>query len=192
MSGRFWQFQQLTDSLKGQSAIDCIPLPSAESPAKIFIGGIAAFHQVPSALEQSGVTHILSVLDFDVPSAAAQLSKYEHLQIDVTDEPESNLLKTIPRTNAFIEGALRAEGTVFVHCAMGVSRSAAIVAAYLMWKYGESRDDTLNSMRKGRSIIRPNEGFMGQLEVWEAMVKKSRGWDAQLYESWKERRRVKL
>ena len=40
---------------------------------------------------------------------------FKHLQIDVDDEDEENLLEFFPTTNRFIEDALQAGGTVLVH-----------------------------------------------------------------------------
>ncbi|KAJ4407808.1 tyrosine protein phosphatase yvh1 [Gnomoniopsis sp. IMI 355080] len=79
-------------------------------------------------------------------------------------------------------------GVVFVHCAMGKSRSVTAVVAYLLWKYPQRygltpsnsvRPDqetaqaavqaALDWVRKTRSIAEPNPGFMKQLEMWVMM-----------------------
>ncbi|EZF22860.1 hypothetical protein H112_04352 [Trichophyton rubrum D6] len=44
--------------------------------------------------------------------------------------------------------------------------SVVLVHSYLMRKYGKSRDAVLAEV-KGKRKIRPNPGFMDQLEVWE-------------------------
>lgn len=53
-------------------------------------------------------------------------------------------------------------GKVVVHCYQGVSRSATIVAAFLMLKRGMSAEEALKTLRKKREIF-PNEGFLNQL-----------------------------
>lgn len=62
-------------------------------------------------------------------------------------------------------------GAVFVHCAMGVSRSATVVCAYLMWKFGKDRDTALEWLREGRERCFPNFGFWEQLKIYESVLK---------------------
>lgn len=53
-------------------------------------------------------------------------------------------------------------GKVFVHCAMGVSRSGALVLAYLMICHGLSLAEAIIAVRLNRDIG-PNSGFLEQL-----------------------------
>lgn len=57
---------------------------------------------------------------------------------------------------------------VVVHCLAGISRSATVVAAYLMKKYHQSLKDVLCFMKNVRPVVSPNPGFLQQLKVWEA------------------------
>ncbi|KAK0649606.1 protein-tyrosine phosphatase-like protein [Cercophora newfieldiana] len=70
-------------------------------------------------------------------------------------------------------------GAVFVHCAMGKSRSVSAIIAWLLWKhphrFGRSNPTTtprqavanaLKWVRDSRPIAEPNDGFMSQLEMW--------------------------
>lgn len=47
----------------------------------------------------------------------------------------------------------------------GNSRSAAVVAGYLMWKRGFSYLESIEYIRSKRGFIDPNLGFVGQLMV---------------------------
>ena len=60
---------------------------------------------------------------------------------------------------------------ILIHCAEGISRSATILASYLMFVYKWSLDETLTLIRKHRPIISPNEGFMQYLKAWESEIK---------------------
>jgi dual specificity phosphatase 12 len=78
-------------------------------------------------------------------------------------------------------------GAVYVHCAMGKSRSVSIIVAYLLWKYpgrfGRSAASSANPkpdkararaaveaavkwVKNTREIAEPNRGFIRQLEMW--------------------------
>ncbi|CZT21948.1 uncharacterized protein RCC_07816 [Ramularia collo-cygni] len=162
---RFWEFAQLSDSFKGMSWFDRVPKMSE----KLYIGGLSALYKEPDPLKDGGVTHVLSALDFDVRDSK-QLKDYQHLTISVDDDPNEDLLSHFPQTNAFIDAGLQNGGGVFVHCAMGVSRSATFVCAYLMWKHKISSESALKWLREGRKRATPNAGFMEQLAVYDAML----------------------
>ena len=50
----------------------------------------------------------------------------------------------------------------------GISRSATIVIAYLMWKEKKSFKQVLNLV-KDKRVVRPNRGFFRQLQLFELM-----------------------
>jgi hypothetical protein len=60
---------------------------------------------------------------------------------------------------------------VYVHCRNGVSRSALVLAAYLMWREGWPRDRAIAYLRERREIVRPHSAFMKLLIEWERAVK---------------------
>lgn len=65
----------------------------------------------------------------------------------------------------------RAQGTrVLVHCKMGVSRSAATVIAYAMKQYGWSLEQALRHVQELRPIVRPNPGFLRQLQTYQGIL----------------------
>lgn len=61
-----------------------------------------------------------------------------------------------------------AGGAVLVHCAQGVSRSATLVAGYLMWRERLGCDAAVAVVRATRPIADPNDGFVLQLREFEA------------------------
>jgi dual specificity phosphatase 12 len=52
------------------------------------------------------------------------------MRISVEDVDYADLLIHLPSAIRFIDKALREHGIVLVHCVQGLSRSAAVVAAY--------------------------------------------------------------
>lgn len=57
---------------------------------------------------------------------------------------------------------------VLVHCQMGVSRSASVLAAFLMSRFQKNADEVLDHMTQRRSCVDVNPGFYEQLKSWEA------------------------
>lgn len=55
---------------------------------------------------------------------------------------------------------------VLVHCRKGISRSATIVAAYLMYKKRKPHGEVVDLIRRSRPKIKPNRSFQGQLQLW--------------------------
>ncbi|CAN8102687.1 unnamed protein product [Discula destructiva] len=55
---------------------------------------------------------------------------------------------------------------VLVHCRMGISRSACIAAAYIMYKNGQDFETTWEALRRSRPKVHPNSTFRRQLQVW--------------------------
>ncbi|KAI0994814.1 hypothetical protein K3495_g13368 [Podosphaera aphanis] len=139
----------------------------------IYIGGIHTLKH-RKTLDEVGITHIVSVLKYDFKNFKNE-GKYEHLRIEVNDMEDVNLLEEFENSGAWIEAALKdgkdgRPGSVFVHCAMGISRSVTIVLAYLLRKNPElSVADALALVRQSRPKAHPNDGFMSQLELYKAM-----------------------
>jgi dual specificity phosphatase 12 len=77
-------------------------------------------------------------------------------------------LGCIPAANIFIEAGLDEGGGVLVHCAGGRSRSAAIIAAFLMSTHNMSFDEALAECVKARDLVNVNPGFQIQLHAYGA------------------------
>lgn len=69
-----------------------------------------------------------------------------------------------------IETARNANGKILVHCKAGVSRSVTVTVAYIMTTYKWSLKQTWMHVRKARSVIHPNRGFLHQLVQYEKLL----------------------
>ena len=49
----------------------------------------------------------------------------------------------------------------------GVSRSAAVVIAYLIYTHNMSYDSAFDLVKRKRACIKPNSGFVRALQDWE-------------------------
>ncbi|XVF56311.1 hypothetical protein PTKIN_Ptkin06aG0108600 [Pterospermum kingtungense] len=94
--------------------------------------------------------------------------KLVRMAVPIRDMESENLLDYLDACFDFIDQS-RKEGSVLVHCFAGVSRSAAIITAYLMRTERLSQEDALESLRQSCEFVCPNDGFLEQLKMFEEM-----------------------
>ncbi|XP_072015720.1 dual specificity protein phosphatase 12-like [Amphiura filiformis] len=129
----------------------------------IYIGDSQNAEDTPQ-LESCGITHVLSV-ELEKPTVD---SKIQHKFVKMYDQPDKDLLGHLGECFKFIEDGLK-EGKVLIHCVMGISRSTSVATAFLMYRDKITRDKALDLIKETRPYARPNDGFMAQLALFEAM-----------------------
>ncbi|KAI0704521.1 protein-tyrosine phosphatase-like protein [Cerioporus squamosus] len=114
-----------------------------------------------------GVTHIVSVIEHR-PKYPPTL-KLKTLHVPLQDVEGADILQHLDVTTAFIKSALEDKrNTVLVHCAMGISRSATVVCAYLIAAHAMPPHEALQFVISKREIVWPNPGFQRQLQMYAA------------------------
>jgi protein-tyrosine phosphatase len=112
-------------------------------------------------------------VEFVVTAAKEQkgvCSKARRLRVDVDDHPDENLSRFFPGVCAQLEGARAKNQGILIHCAAGVSRSATLLIAWLMWRDKMSLRQALAWVQSKRPIVQPNSGFLQQLQDWERQI----------------------
>ncbi|XP_008786853.2 dual specificity protein phosphatase 12-like [Phoenix dactylifera] len=94
--------------------------------------------------------------------------KLVRMAVPLRDTEDEDLLDYLDVCLDFVDES-RKEGSVLVHCFAGVSRSAAVITAYLMRTEQRSLEDALESLRESCEFICPNDGFLDQLKLFEEM-----------------------
>ncbi|XP_070818168.1 protein phosphatase Slingshot homolog 3 [Chaetodon trifascialis] len=121
-------------------------------------------------LQKNNVGYILNVtreIDNFFPES------FTYMNIRVYDVEASNLLSHWTDTYNFINTARESGQAVLVHCKMGISRSGSTVIAYAMKQQHWPLDVALAYVRDRRSIVKPNEGFMKQLQTYNGILNAS-------------------
>lgn len=121
-------------------------------------------------LQKNNVGYILNVtreIDNFFPAS------FTYMNIRVYDVEATDLLSHWADTYNFINDARKSGQAVFVHCKMGISRSSSTVIAYAMKQYHWPLDVALAYVKERRSIIKPNEGFMKQLQTYSGILSAS-------------------
>ena len=98
-----------------------------------------------------------------------ELQHIEYLQVPLRDDENENLLRHISDAYAFMK-RFKSQNSIMVHCNAGISRSAAIICAFLMMDMKYSLDKALEMVKSARSQASPNPGFLKQLKVLEVML----------------------
>jgi len=116
-------------------------------------------------LHQNSITHIVNVTS-DIPEYFPSAFKY--FTIPIIDWGDQNLLEHFDEVFPFIDEGI-AQGSVLVHCALGVSRSPSVIIGYLISRHSMSYQDAMQLVATLRPIIGPNDGFLRQLQLFEKM-----------------------
>ncbi|KAM8828302.1 dual specificity protein phosphatase 26 isoform 1-T4 [Spinachia spinachia] len=127
------------------------------------------------ALAKLGITHILNCAQSKWRGGAefyAGMSVTYH-GIEAHDSPSFDMSVNFYPASDFIHRALAAGGTVLVHCAVGVSRSATLVLAYLMIRQNLTLVEAIKTVKDHRGVI-PNRGFLRQLNGLDGILRESR------------------
>ncbi|KAL5488075.1 hypothetical protein ACEPAI_6183 [Sanghuangporus weigelae] len=132
---------------------------------RLFLGNIIAARS-PRSLSERRISHIVSVCEDPIP-ADSPASGIRHLRIPVKDVDYEDLLIHLPNACRFVHQALKDGGIILVHCEQGLSRSATVVAAYLMYSRRIRATEALEIVRRAREQVWPNPGFQEQLVLFE-------------------------
>jgi predicted protein tyrosine phosphatase len=135
----------------------------------LYLGARPDQQQVP-ALKEAGVTHVVSCLREDDRARVAFLKEDFHpLFIPMHDGMHEDITSLFPVFFDFVRTAREqhARAKVFVHCEVGVSRSATLATALLMQRLRRPFFEAYCDVRAKRGEVLPNIGFASQLQRLE-------------------------
>lgn len=122
---------------------------------RLYIGSMADASYWPM-VQQLGLTHILNVAveaqQVDPPYKSEGI---KYMMLPLQDSPDQcqilmrQRFRTLRSATQFINSVLkgRQPGTIMVHCVQGLSRSAAVVAAYLMEYLGVNMERAVSELQ---------------------------------------------
>nr|DBA33447.1 TPA: hypothetical protein GDO54_001131 [Pyxicephalus adspersus] len=92
------------------------------------------------------------------------------LHISVPDSCDSDLLQFFSTICDFIDCHMAPNSAVLVSSTLGISRSSAVIIAYLIHSRRWTLQEAWSHVRKCKTNMRPNRGFVQQLSEWEKTV----------------------
>ncbi len=128
----------------------------------IFLGGIISKPPV-------GAQVVLNLCETEDPYKA-EIHRWEPMH-DLGPPPTLDWLK---EQVEFIHQERQAGKNIYIHCRAGINRSVTVLAAYLMWRDGTTREEALNKIREKRPRANPYEVYKIYLGDWEAKLKKDK------------------
>ncbi|XP_066881426.1 dual specificity phosphatase 29 isoform X2 [Kogia breviceps] len=129
-------------------------------------------------LQKAGFTHVLNAAhgrwNVDTGPDYYRDMAIEYHGVEADDLPTFDLSVFFYPAAAFIDAALRYDhNKILVHCAMGRSRSATLVLAYLMIHRNMTLVDAIQQVAKNRCVL-PNRGFLKQLRELDKQLVQQR------------------
>ena len=144
-------------------------IPSGEFGANeivpnLWLGNIYDAHNL-EGMRRNDINSVLTVIR-GVPPGFPE-SDLRYLCIDAMDVDWEDLESKFQESNGFISQEIDDGRSVLVHCVQGKSRSATLVAAYLMRYHGMTAQEAIDHIHSKRPLADPNPGFRRQLQSYE-------------------------
>jgi len=131
----------------------------------VFLGSFKAAMNTEEQ-QRLGITHIVNATSHQLDAPGARV-----LCLFLRDcDGDQDISKDFPRVIKFIDEARAAGSAVLVHCVRGVSRSSALVCAYIMARSDLDAQDALTLVQKARPVAKPRPGFVQQLKVFKQQL----------------------
>jgi len=134
----------------------------------LFIGGEKVAKDLKT-LQQLGIGAIVNVSllihDFHP-------NQFLYFRVPVEDDETEDILSYLPEACQFIDQAKQKNARVLVHCYAGHSRSATVIAAYLIAYCSFTAVRALAYITDRRPAVKPNVGFVKQLTKFEEQATK--------------------
>lgn len=105
----------------------------------VFLGSFPAANR--NSLLENGINYIVCVRqEYEAHFIKPQVNDpaFAYLIVDIADQVTENIIRFFPKVRLFIDEALSNNCKVLVHGNNGNSRSATLVLAYIMEKFGLS------------------------------------------------------
>lgn len=118
-----------------------------------------------SAMQLGGIQLVVNCTnDEEVPCFHEGV---RYLRIAVNDNESAMILPYLDGAADAIATAVGKGENVLVHCQQGISRSATILAAFLIKHCGLSADAAIEQIQRHRHVANPNLGFRRQLQDFQ-------------------------
>ena len=138
--------QLYVSAYPGLQKYDQIKLPDQDKNdrlGKLYLGSVCALEDMVRNNDISSIKLIISAYNNNPPKILTDYYNIKSLYYNVRDENWQNIQQYFDEAVKFMHGYLQRGQSVFVHCLVGISRSASFVIAYFIKYYNMGVKDAL-------------------------------------------------
>lgn len=157
----YYYYSKITSNL--QHYIDDV-FEANEILDNLWLGAISSSCN-REALHEHKIEIIISAF---LGSIAAYPYDFNYERAKLRDVEDEDILQALEMLLPIIHKNLMEGKGVLCFCKKGRSRSASIVAAYLIRYRGMTLDEALRFIKSKRTQVSPNKGYIEQLHIFEA------------------------
>ena len=136
-----------------------------EITEKLYLGNISGAENIDK-IKNLAIKKVLSLIEELLWPVYKESDNIIHKKFTIYDFEQQNIIKYFGECLNFIKG----DDKVLVHCAVGASRSATVVIAYIMWTKKMTFKEALEFVMDRRIGVFPNAGFRDQLQLFEKVL----------------------
>lgn len=136
----------------------------------LWLSGISSVSN-REALHENNIEMIISAV---LGSSANFPYDFNYERADLRDTEDEDIITDFYRLVPIIHNELTNNRGVLVSCIFGRSRSASLVAAYLIKYKNMTADEALQFIKSKRSQIDPNANYIRQLKQYEGEIRNER------------------
>ena len=139
-----------------------------EKYGDLFLGPKSATHKANhDFLKSVDIKCIVSLSNTPINDEFKLSDTIQYYYFQAKDDQDFQISNLFDSIHKIMDDNILKGKNILIHCDMGVSRSGTIVVSYLMKTLKISCKEALKLTKKSRKAVRPNEGFMKQLEEFE-------------------------
>ena len=112
-----------------------------------------------------GQFRIARILDLSGGPEYQTAEGVARVTVAIEDRVDASIIQVMDAAHGAIDEAVGADAPILVHCAVGASRSASVVIAWLMKRQRMTLARALNHCKARRNAVRPNNGFFRELRA---------------------------
>jgi hypothetical protein len=116
-------------------------------------------------LRERGIKYIVNCAD-EIPFYITLKDDFNYIKFGWDDRSDFKLFPSIEAAENYVNKVVLSGEKVYVHCAMGISRSATLVIFHLMKRNDWTYRQAYKFVNSKRESVNPNPGFSEQLQKY--------------------------